>query len=66
MAQLSKCFPQKLKVLYIIDNKITDDGLESMFINMNHYDISRQNNDDKVHTLDELYISYNKLTQRSI
>ena len=37
-----------------------------MFMNMNQYELSNQMNEDKLHTLDELYISYNKLTQRSI
>ncbi len=41
ITQLSKCFPTKIKVLYIIDNKITDDGLENMFMNMNHYELER-------------------------
>lgn len=37
ITQLSKFFPQRIKVLYLIDNKITDEGLENMFMNMNHY-----------------------------
>lgn len=36
LIQLSKFFPPKIRVLYLIDNKITDDGLESMFMNMNY------------------------------
>ena len=49
---ISKYFTQRLRILYLIDNYITDDGLEQMFFN-NLY-------------LEQLYISYNKLTFKCI
>lgn len=30
---ISKYFTQRLRILYLIDNHITDDGLEQMFFN---------------------------------
>ena len=50
---ISKYFTQRLKVLFLIDNHITDDGLEQMFNGSNLF-------------LDELYISYNRLTHKGI
>ena len=49
---ISKYFTQRLRILYLIDNHITDDGLEQMFFH-NLY-------------LEQLYISYNRLTFKCI
>jgi hypothetical protein len=49
---LSKYFTQRLRILYIIDNHITDEGLEQMFFH-NLY-------------LEQLFISYNRLTFKCI
>lgn len=50
---ISKHFSSRLKILYLIDNHISDDGLEQMFSGFTLY-------------LDELYVSYNRLTHKSI
>lgn len=55
LEKISSFFPAKLKHLYLIDNKINDDGLEYMFKNL----VPGTN-------LESLYVSYNNLTQRSI
>lgn len=52
IAELGHYF-SKIKHLYIMDNQITDNGLELMFENMRH-------------SLESLYVSYNKLTHRAI
>jgi hypothetical protein len=49
---ISKNFTQRLRILYLIDNHISDEGLEQMFLN-NLY-------------LEQLFISYNKLTFKCI
>ena len=50
---ISKYFTPRMKILYLIDNYITDDGLEQMFSGITL-------------TLEELYISYNKITHKGI
>ena len=50
---ISKYFTPRMKVLCLIDNYITDEGLEQMFSGITL-------------TLDELYISYNKITHKGI
>jgi hypothetical protein len=50
---ISKYFTSRLKVLYLIDNHISDDGLEQMFGGVTIF-------------LDEIYISYNKITYKGI
>jgi len=50
---ISKYFTSRMKILYLIDNHITDDGLEQMFSGITL-------------TLEEFYISYNKITYKGI
>lgn len=57
LKELSAGFTSRLKKLYLIDNKITDEGIQNLFegetIFNNLY-------------LEELYVSFNKLTSKSI
>ena len=53
ITSFSECFSKRIRHLYIMDNYITDDGLESMFMNMQF-------------SLESLHVSYNNLTSRSI
>lgn len=50
---ISKYFTARLKILYLIDNHLTDEGLDQMFNGVTLY-------------LEELYISYNKISHKGI
>lgn len=54
--KISTAFPSKLKHLHLVDNQITDDGLEYMLRNIQNHGIH----------LESLYVSYNNLGQRAV
>lgn len=55
LKEISVHFPSNLKSIHLMDNEITDDGIESMLTIMKNPQL-----------IESLYLSYNKLTDKTI